>query len=237
MSYHPACSDFIDPETAEIARFGLTSLRASGAIFFWVDGPIGMADVELEGVNKQFFRDYASSMVNLDPLHVNKMRLGQQSVAQLTAAQASADDQARYANFLNAYKIVDVVDLLFWSGGHPVAGLGLFKLWGDPPVCGDTMATANALQRFVEHNLFRHRRVAGGRLRNILVEKYRLTARESEVSELAMQGRTNAEIAGLLDVSLATVKTHLLRVLAKAECANRTQLAAKFSGVQASAST
>ena len=52
------------------------------------------------------------------------------------------------------------------------------------------------------------------------------TEREAEVAALTVTGLTNAEIADRLSISLPTVKTHVLRVLAKTGCGNRTQLAA-----------
>lgn len=42
-----------------------------------------------------------------------------------------------------------------------------------------------------------------------------LTAREAEVADLLVRGSTNAEIAGTLHLSEATVKTHVGRVLGK----------------------
>ena len=60
----------------------------------------------------------------------------------------------------------------------------------------------------------------------------RLTEREGEVLELMAKGRSNAEIAGELVVSVETVKTHVGNVLAKLQARDRTQavIAAYESG-------
>jgi DNA-binding NarL/FixJ family response regulator len=50
-----------------------------------------------------------------------------------------------------------------------------------------------------------------------------LTSREREVLVLLAEGRTNREIAAALSVTLATVKSHLVRVYAKLEAGNRNQ--------------
>ncbi len=50
-----------------------------------------------------------------------------------------------------------------------------------------------------------------------------LTAREREVLVLLAEGRTNREIAASLSVTLATVKSHLVRVYAKLEAKNRNE--------------
>lgn len=236
MLHGPCYSGFRDADAAEIARIGMASLRASGAVFYWVEGPVGMADVELEGLRPGFFAHYASEMIRFDPLHVHRMEAKQQRVAQLAPAirQPTAENEA-YGRFLAEYGISDVVDLLFWSEGVAVAGLGLLKRRSDPPFCKHSLETAFALQRFVEHTLHRHHRIARQRLRQNLIGAYQLTGREIRVAELAAEGLTNAEIAGRLHVALATVKTHLLRILAKTGCGNRTHLAAMLAQAAAPA--
>lgn len=52
-----------------------------------------------------------------------------------------------------------------------------------------------------------------------------LTDRESEVVLAVARGRSNAEIAGELFMSVATVKAHVSSILAKLGMTNRTQLA------------
>jgi DNA-binding CsgD family transcriptional regulator len=217
---------FRDPAAAEIARFGATSLRASAAIFYWAEGPIRMTDVELLGMSPQFFNHYAEGMVRFDPLHVDRMSVGQQKVAQLAprGCHKTAEDR-HYAEFLRAYGFSDVIDLLFWHEGVAVAGLGLLKRPSDPPVSELEIKAAYALQRFVEFNLRHHSRFVRRGQRRRLVSGYQLTEREAEVAELTATGLTNAEIAERLAISLPTVKTHLLRVLAKTSSGNRTQLA------------
>ncbi|MFC7306646.1 response regulator [Streptomyces monticola] len=66
----------------------------------------------------------------------------------------------------------------------------------------------------------------------------RLTERESTVLRLMAKGLTNAEIAGLLGVGPATVKTHVASVLAKTGTRDRTQavIAAYEAGLAADSS-
>ena len=52
-----------------------------------------------------------------------------------------------------------------------------------------------------------------------------LTEREREVAVAVGRGRTNAEIAAELFMSVATVKAHVSRLLTKLELNNRVQIA------------
>ena len=54
-----------------------------------------------------------------------------------------------------------------------------------------------------------------------------LSSREREVLVLLAEGRNNREIAAALSVTLATVKSHLVRIYAKLEAANRNEAVAR----------
>jgi DNA-binding NarL/FixJ family response regulator len=58
-----------------------------------------------------------------------------------------------------------------------------------------------------------------------------LTPRESEVLALVADGRTNAEIARALGLSLKTVQNHVSNVLTKLQVRDRTQAALRMRGL------
>ena len=61
-----------------------------------------------------------------------------------------------------------------------------------------------------------------------------LSSREIEIMKRVQQGKTNAEIAQILDISAFTVKNHLQRVFKKLGVFNRTQAVSKFEKMQKS---
>jgi len=61
-----------------------------------------------------------------------------------------------------------------------------------------------------------------------LIEKYKISKRETEVIQLICEGYTNRQIADELFISVETVKDHNSRIFLKTEVNNRTQLAKLF---------
>lgn len=59
---------------------------------------------------------------------------------------------------------------------------------------------------------------------------YRLTRRETEITQLVMQGKSNAEIAGELFISETTVKKHVSNIFEKTGVGRREELILKNQG-------
>ncbi|MQA82653.1 MAG: response regulator [Streptosporangiales bacterium] len=88
---------------------------------------------------------------------------------------------------------------------------------------GDPMLSPGVTRRLIEH--VAGTGTDGDRHRTALARLGGLTAREREVTVALAQGKTNAEIAAELYMSVATVKAHISRLLTKLDLNNRTQLA------------
>jgi DNA-binding NarL/FixJ family response regulator len=79
----------------------------------------------------------------------------------------------------------------------------------------------------VTRRLIGHVAETGGAARRTQARELldRLTDREREVADAIGRGHSNAEIAEALFMSVATVKAHVSRLLAKLELNNRVQIA------------
>jgi DNA-binding NarL/FixJ family response regulator len=113
------------------------------------------------------------------------------------------------------------------------AGAGGFLVKDTPPAeivraielvaAGDGMLSPAVTRRLIAHvagGTDAHARRDGARARLAT-----LSAREREVAVAVGEGKANAEIAGELFMSVATVKAHVSRLLAKLGVDNRVQIA------------
>jgi DNA-binding NarL/FixJ family response regulator len=87
---------------------------------------------------------------------------------------------------------------------------------------GEAMLSPAVTRRLIAHVAAPG--VTGGR-QSAVTALGQLSEREREVALLLGQGRSNAEIAGELFMSVATVKAHVSRLLVKLELNNRVQIA------------
>jgi DNA-binding NarL/FixJ family response regulator len=112
------------------------------------------------------------------------------------------------------------------------AGASGFLLKDTPPVeilhavrrvaHGEAMLSPAVTRRLIAHVAAPE---ADGGRRHALAALEGLSEREREVALLLGQGRSNAQIAGELFMSVATVKAHVSRLLVKLDLNNRVQIA------------
>ena len=112
------------------------------------------------------------------------------------------------------------------------AGAAGFLLKDTPPpeimrgirlvAAGEAMLSPAVTRRLIEHVADDGLGARRARARELLD---RLTEREREVAIAIGQGKSNADIAAELYMSVATVKAHVSRLLAKLELGNRVQIA------------
>jgi DNA-binding NarL/FixJ family response regulator len=112
------------------------------------------------------------------------------------------------------------------------AGAAGFLLKDTPPpeilrairlvAAGEAMLSPTVTRRLISHVADDGLSGRGARARELLD---RLTDREREVAVAIGQGKSNAEIAAELFMSVATVKAHVSRLLQKLDLDNRVQIA------------
>lgn len=86
---------------------------------------------------------------------------------------------------------------------------------------GDVMLSPGTTRKLVGHFVAAR---ANPRRERALTKLATLSEREREVVTAVAQGKSNADIAGTLFLSEATVKTHITRTFAKLDVTNRVQL-------------
>jgi DNA-binding CsgD family transcriptional regulator len=179
-----------------------------------------------DGYSAEFLDEYgAGGWASADPLRSERafpvlMDLGVARLSELPGGQEFMDD------FLCRHGITDKAAMVIDAGPAGVVYVAV-SVEGPPRVPERDLAVLRALRRHLAplavEQLTRHRE------RQAAQKAWRLTPREWEVADLVAQGLTNRQIADKLFIGVDTVKKHLSRVLAAAECTSRTVLAARYA--------
>jgi DNA-binding CsgD family transcriptional regulator len=230
------CLDQAPPDARieEVRRFALGALRASSSIFYWIDDHLQMQGVALSGLCHRNFHLYQDGMHAFDPLNVPRLVKSGRRISTLRQdnALASPAEFAHYQTYLDASRIDDVLDFVFWKDGFPFAGLGILKTPEDPPFCDEAMNLAASMQPYIEFNLASHPRLREQRLTQRLSSGFKLTRREIEVAMLLRRGCTNHDVVDELRISLGTVKSHVMRAFDKLGVENRTSLVSRLNQME-----
>lgn len=165
-----------------------------------------------------------------DPFSPRHPAVARKTVIQLSDLDNTA--AARYrAGFLARLQMCSQTTLLLRARGQVVAGVDLLSAEHDPSPTRDLRTLLHSSHPLLEQ-AYACALEAGPSAQATQLPSGRLTRREFAVARLVADGARNGEVAAALQVSEATIKTHLVRIYEKLEIGNRTQLAIMLNGAQ-----
>lgn len=218
------------PASANIDRFGDETLRvvcctlgAEWGSFYRIGSgqrPFGFRNL---GIPREFGAAYARlGMQHVDPLH--PFRLVPRKRRFSTMGDARGEDPARHRNFmafLQSFGGREAAEMIFTHQGKAVAGASL--VWTQKaPEYARTVELGTTLQSYIEFSLGALWPGVGAEGRACADAE--LTSRERDVVDIVCRGFTNEQIASHLNISVATVKTHLIHIFKKARVETRGEL-------------
>jgi DNA-binding CsgD family transcriptional regulator len=182
------------------------------------------------GVPWEFGAAYVrQEMQHVDPLH--PFRLVPRKQRFQTMGDTRADNPSRhraFLSFLHSYGAQDAAEMIFCHRGKAVAGLSI--AWtGRRPEHHSTVTLGSTLHAYIEFNLstvWPDLGLQGGEMRGGAALAF--TSREKEVIDVICRGFTNEQIASHLNISIATVKTHLIHIFKKAGVETRGELISRM---------
>lgn len=207
-------------EIAQAIQFASSLLDGADVAYYEIEGKEAH-HYTLHEVSPDFHKHYVSGMRDCDPLCVANIYDRQESIFsfEYMRSRSGSYDTERYVEFLRDFDIEETLEIIFRKGGVPFAGMGLN--WHDNKNRPSSLRSAlTAAHAYLEFNLGRTTAPVAADKSSRLLNS--LTLREKQVAELLCCGRTNYEIATALDISNATVKTHLLHIFDKIGADNRT---------------
>lgn len=230
---------FLPSQTDEVANrlvsntmdFVASQIRADSSLFFWIGTQGEMIDLQSRGVNLDLLGVYEKELGRYDPLHITKLCAESRHIASLSyTRKVGVEIPQHYVRHLVQIDIGDELDMVFWMHGRPIACMAFYRrVDGDPFSLDDVDWTA--LHRHTENFLNMHWRFRSGHIESVLVESFCLTPRELDVVEWMVSGKSNWDIARILDISEATVKVHAASVLKKLGAESRSAVPAMVSGL------
>lgn len=175
---------------------------------------------------------YEQQFAPLDPLAPAACLAAGQWVAHLQQqlSPSSSDHQAYRNGFLAPHRIADAIEIFLQSDAGLILGCSLLRHDAAPHFDAADLDKARAMKALGD---FAFTRIFPRQQASLAVIKERfpaLTARESMLVQLVAAGLNNKQLCRELNISLPTVKTHLLNIFRKLGVGSRTELVAKVLG-------
>ncbi|MGF6507892.1 response regulator transcription factor [Paraburkholderia sp. 32] len=208
----------------ETMEFVATMTRVRALAFYVVEERTESCKFRRLDVPEAFHREYKAGMCEFDPFEYHRLQSETARAALLseTVAQITTPENQHYVRFLKAHGFEDVVETAFRSDTRLLGGISL--LLGRDQDCSQVAAVVDSMHQYIEYNLRGFTGRSRSELRQDLSKEFALSRRELDVVELLISGQTNCSIADSLHISVATVKSHVLKIYEKVGVPNRASL-------------
>jgi len=201
-------------------------LPISNAVFFLLDPDMQHRGVVVGNGAGEMERQYTADYQGLDPLHPERFRHSNTTVATLDGQIAPhlLLQSRYYQEFMLPNQHRYVADMFLRGQGRIIAVLSLLREPALGDFTGDEVQLLEKVQPFIQYSLNTVYLPKREQQRQNFEASYQLTARELDVLELVISGANNKQIASQLQLGLATVKTHLHHIFQKTGVKSRTEL-------------
>lgn len=215
----------------QLLHFSSSLCRARSAAFFWIGDDLEMLDLEVLNIPDAAIHRYVSRSGDQDPIHIERLAKSQRRIATLNNTPQGHPAPESYREHLKDLAVSDEIDLVFWRDDQPLACLAMFRST-DQDHFSDSDCDWEGLRSYMQVTLSMHWRVRSMNVERQLVARYQLKPRELQVVELLTRGVCNQTISQSLNISLATVKTHVVNILDKMGLDSRMAVAATVNQLQ-----
>lgn len=206
----------------------LVNITASA--FYLLNADMRRRGVAVYNTEEEVVEEYHEYFREIDPLNPDKFQETNEQIVCIDEEISFEKLQKTrfYRQFMRPNNFRYTVDMFLRREGEIVAVISMLRDDSMSAFSEGELELLRSLQPFMEYTLnsvYLPKRTAE---RTSLQKKYKLTPRELDVVELIIAGSSNKGISNELNLSLSTVKTHLLHIFQKIDVVSRADLLSRI---------
>ncbi|MEH6469852.1 MAG: helix-turn-helix transcriptional regulator [Halopseudomonas sp.] len=210
----------------ECLSFIKSLVDLSSSVFYLIAPDMLHRAVAVDNQDPNIEKIYQQDFCSMDPLNPSKFSATDDRVVTLDSQikPSMLRQTIYYQDFMVPNNHRYVADMFFRSEGEIIAVMSLLREESMGDYTAEELALLRNLQPFLEYTLNRVYLPKRVGQRQLMEEKFGLTARELDVVELLVGGANNKVIASELALGLPTVKTHIQHIYRKTGVSSRSEL-------------
>ncbi|PLP57966.1 LuxR family transcriptional regulator [Mesorhizobium loti] len=189
-----------------------------GASYVWNDGKGIFERSRAYRMSEDNLKAYDDWFQFRDPMTQQLRARKRATPVELVIPHRRLEHTEFFNDFLSRDGMHHGINLFVFDNGKDLGDLRIWRGKGQPEFEERDVVLLDMLEPFLRRALLRSTLIGDD-----------LTPRERDVAVLVARGCTDRDIARLLGIGFATVRTHLSRAMEKRGCANRAELAATVS--------